>query len=229
MQKRQYCMWGTVFSLALSEGIRAQGMGCEDSSEKYPPTANTRVCCAHFYGGKCQDTFFRSCKTCVDRGCKKERLIHISQAERFLDEVDMEVDENMILAGKLTDSESSEEADEEEDPVSWEGNVKDHVKALRNRARQFEGGCVTVCDDFMEERKKIVEPFLPCSVIYSWYSSLVFTPYWALLLGVPLSFALRLAQHLGVLSTVALAGGYRQVAGGRWGTEVTNLELPRRR
>ena len=49
-----------------------------------------------------------------------------------------------------------------------------------------------------------------------WYSSLVFTPYWALLLGVPLSFALRLAQHLGVLSTVALAGGYRQVAGGRW-------------
>ena len=26
----------------------------------------------------------------------------------------------------------------------------------------------------------------------------------------------RLAQHLGVLSTVALAGGYRQVAGGRW-------------
>ena len=34
--------------------------------------------------------------------------------------------------------------------------------------------------------------------------------------GVPLSFALRLAQHLGVLSTVALAGGYRQVAGGRW-------------
>ena len=49
-----------------------------------------------------------------------------------------------------------------------------------------------------------------------WYSSLVFTPYGALLLGVPLSFALRLAQHLGVLSTVALAGGYRQVAGGRW-------------
>ena len=44
----------------------------------------------------------------------------------------------------------------------------------------------------------------------------MFTPYWALLLGVPLSFALRLAQHLGVLSTVALAGGYRQVAGGRW-------------
>ena len=35
-------------------------------------------------------------------------------------------------------------------------------------------------------------------------------------MGVPLSFALRSAQHLGVLSTVALAGGYRQVAGGHW-------------
>ena len=35
-------------------------------------------------------------------------------------------------------------------------------------------------------------------------------------LGVPLSYASRLAQHLDVLSTVALAGGYRQVADGRW-------------
>ena len=65
--------------------------------------------------------------------------------------------------------------------------------------------------------KKMRRPTVRNSpVVYSWYSSLVFTPYWALLLGVPLSFALRLAQHLGVLSTVALAGGYRQVAGGRW-------------
>ena len=30
------------------------------------------------------------------------------------------------------------------------------------------------------------------------------------------NIVLRLAQHLGVLSTVALAGGYRQLAGGRW-------------
>ena len=29
-----------------------------------------------------------------------------------------------------------------------------------------------------------------------------------------MSFSLHLAQHLGVLSTVAFAGGYRQVAGG---------------
>ena len=36
-----------------------------------------------------------------------------------------------------------------------EGNVEDHIKALRNRARQFEAGCMTVCDDLLEERKKL--------------------------------------------------------------------------
>ena len=41
-------------------------------------------------------------------------------------------------------------------PVSWEGNVQDHVKALRNRARQFEAGCMAVYDDLMEERIKAV-------------------------------------------------------------------------
>ena len=50
-----------------------------------------------------------------------------------------------------------------------------------------------------------------------------------MLLGVPLSFALHLAQHVGVLSTVALAGGYRQVAGGRWywshESEATQAEI----
>ena len=51
---------------------------------------------------------------------------------------------------------------------------------------------------------------------YSWYSSLVYTPHWALLLGVPLSSTLRLAWRFGILSTVALAGDYRQVAGGQW-------------
>ena len=50
--------------------------------------------------------------------------------------------------------------------------------------------------------------------MYSWYSSSVFTPYRALLLGVPLSFALHFAQHLGVLSTVALAGGLQ--TSGKW-------------
>ena len=56
-------------------------------------------------------------------------------------------------AGELADSESSEKADEEEDPLSLEGNVQDHVKALKIRIRQFEAGCVSVCEDIMEERK----------------------------------------------------------------------------
>ena len=45
-------------------------------------------------------------------------------------------------AGKLADSESSEAAGEEEDPVSLEGNVQDHVMALKIRIRQFEAGSI---------------------------------------------------------------------------------------
>ena len=60
-------------------------------------------------------------------------------------------------AGKLADSESSEAADEEEDPFSLEGNVQDHVKVLKIRIRQFQAGPMTVCEDLMEERKKAVE------------------------------------------------------------------------
>ena len=58
MQKRQYCTWGTVFSPVPSEGRTAQGMDCEDLSEKYPHLQkNTCVCGAHFDGGKRQNTF----------------------------------------------------------------------------------------------------------------------------------------------------------------------------
>ena len=88
---------------------------------------------------------------------KKERLSHVIHAARFLDEVDMEVDENIISAGKLAESESSraQAADKEEDHFSWEDNVQNHVKALRNRARQFEAGCMTNCDDLMWVRKNL--------------------------------------------------------------------------
>ena len=58
-------------------------------------------------------------------------------------------------AGKLADSESSEAAAEEEDPLSLEGNVQDHVKTLKIRIRQFEAGSTTVCEDLMEQRKKL--------------------------------------------------------------------------
>ena len=40
-------------------------------------------------------------------------------------------------------------------PFLQEGDVQDHVKALKNRVRQFEAGCMTVCDNLMEERKKL--------------------------------------------------------------------------
>ena len=58
-------------------------------------------------------------------------------------------------SGELRDSESSKAAEEEGDPVSLEGNVQDHVKALKIRIRQFEAGYMTVCEELMEERKKL--------------------------------------------------------------------------
>ena len=114
---------------------------------KYPLTPNTCVCGAHFDGGKWQDTFFPIPARLVwTKPPKKERLSHVrGQAARFLDEADMEVDENIISAGKLADCKSLEAADKEEGHVSWEGNVQDHVKALRTTASQFEAGCMTAC------------------------------------------------------------------------------------
>ena len=58
-------------------------------------------------------------------------------------------------AGKLADTESSEAADDEEEPFFLEGNVQDHAKVLKIRIRQFEAGSMTVCEDLMEERKKL--------------------------------------------------------------------------
>ena len=85
----------------------------------------------------------------------KKWLSHISQAAGVPDEVDMEVDEKISWR---RDSVSSEAAVEKENPVSWKGNVQDYAKALKSRVRQFEAGYMTVCDDVMEERKKVVEP-----------------------------------------------------------------------
>ena len=58
MHKRQCCTWGTVFSPVPREGRTAQGMDCEDLSEKYSHLHKTPVSvCLHFDGGKRQDTF----------------------------------------------------------------------------------------------------------------------------------------------------------------------------
>ena len=120
-----------------------------------PLTPNTYVCGVHFDGGKRQDASSVPTRFVWSKPAKK-RTSHVSQAAGILDEVDMEIDEN-ISRRSSTDSDSSDAADEEEDPVSWEGNVQDYVKALKNRVRQLEAGYMSVCGDLMEERKKVVE------------------------------------------------------------------------
>ena len=60
-------------------------------------------------------------------------------------------------AGKLADSESSEAANEEDDPTSLEGSFQDHLKTLKNKIRQFEAGYMTACDNLMEEKENVVE------------------------------------------------------------------------
>ena len=67
-------------------------------------TPNTCVCGAHFDGGKCQDTFSVPARLVWTKPPKTGRLSHVSQAARFLDEVNMEVDENIISAWKLAES-----------------------------------------------------------------------------------------------------------------------------
>ena len=120
-----------------------------------PLTPNTYVCGVHFDGGKRQDASSVPTRFVWSKPAKK-RTSHVSQAAGILDEVDMEIDEN-ISRRSSTDSDSSDAADEEEDLVSWEGNVQDYVKALKNTVRQLEAGYMSVCGDLMEERKKVVE------------------------------------------------------------------------
>ena len=66
MQKRQYCTWGTVFSPVPSEDGTAQGMDCEDLSEKYPHLHKTPVSVVPTSMEVNVKILFRSCKICVD-------------------------------------------------------------------------------------------------------------------------------------------------------------------
>ena len=129
-------------------------MDCEDHlSEKYPHLHKTPVSVVPTLMEETSRYFSFPARFVWTKPAKKERLSHVSQAAKPRDEVDMEV----ASAGKLADSESSEAADEEEDPFSLEGNVQDHVrvKALKIKIRQFEAGSMTVCEDLMEERKEL--------------------------------------------------------------------------
>ena len=104
MQKRQCCTWGTVFSPVSCEGRTAQGMDFEDLSENYP-THTKHLCLWCPLRWRETSRYFSDpsrfvCTT--GKPAKKERLSHVSQAARFLDEVEMEVDGNISReAGRL--------------------------------------------------------------------------------------------------------------------------------
>ena len=66
MQKRQCCTWGTVFSPVPSEGRTAQGMDCEDLSEKYSHLHKTPVSVVPTSMEGNVKILFLSCKICVD-------------------------------------------------------------------------------------------------------------------------------------------------------------------
>ena len=102
MQKRQYCTWGTVFSPVSSEGRTAQGMDCEDLSEKYP-TYTKHLCLWCPLRWRETSRYFSVPAIFVwTKPAKKERLSHVSQAARFPDKVKMEVDGNISReAGRL--------------------------------------------------------------------------------------------------------------------------------
>ena len=78
MQKRQYCTWGTVFLPVPSEGRTAQGMDCEDLSEKYPRLHKTPVSVVPTSMEGNVKILFRSCKICVDyyyyKACEKRAI-----------------------------------------------------------------------------------------------------------------------------------------------------------
>ena len=66
MQKRQCCTWGSVFSPVPSEGRTAQGMDCEDLSEKYSHLHKTPVSVVPISMEGNVKILFLSCKICVD-------------------------------------------------------------------------------------------------------------------------------------------------------------------
>ena len=66
MRKRQHCTRGAVFSPVPSEGRTAQGMDCDDLSEKYPHLHQTPVSVVPTSMEGNVKILFLSCKICVD-------------------------------------------------------------------------------------------------------------------------------------------------------------------
>ena len=102
MQKRQYCTWGTVFSPVPSKGRTAQGMDCEDLSEKYPTYTKHLCLWCPLRWRETSRYFSVPARFVWTKPARKERLSHVDQAARFLDEVEMDVDGNISReAGRL--------------------------------------------------------------------------------------------------------------------------------
>ena len=102
MPKRQCCTWGTVFSLVPSEGRTAQGMDCEDLSEKYSHLHKHLCLWCPLRWRETSRYFSFPARFVWTKPAKKERLSHVSQAARARNEVDMEVDGNISReAGRL--------------------------------------------------------------------------------------------------------------------------------
>ena len=102
MQKRLYCTWETVFSPVPSEGRTAQAMDCEDLSEKYPTYTKHLCLWCPLRWRETSRYFSIPARFAWSKPAKKERLSHVSNAARFPDEVEMDVDGNISReAGRL--------------------------------------------------------------------------------------------------------------------------------
>ena len=106
MQKRRYCYVGeTVFFTGfLAKGRNSAGKWIVKICRKNTPAYTKHLClwCPTSMEGKRPRYFSVPARFVWTKPAKKERLSHVSQAARFLDEVEMEVDGNISReAGRL--------------------------------------------------------------------------------------------------------------------------------
>ena len=124
MQKRQYCTWGTVFSPVPSEGRTAQGMDCEYLSEKYPTYTKHLCLWCPLRWRETSRYFSVPARLCGLSLRKKERLRHVNQAARFLDEIEMDVDGNISRQGSWQTPNLQRQLMKRKIPSLWKATFK---------------------------------------------------------------------------------------------------------
>ena len=159
MQKRQHCMWGTVFPPAPSEGRTAQGIDCEDSSEKYPHLHQTPVSVVPTsMEGNVKLLFPFLQNLCGLSLRKKSGRVTSARLQDSLTNKTWRL--MRTSAGKLTASKSSV-AD-----IMMRRKIPSLAKAMfktTSRRWEIEPGSLkqtvwlSSCDNLMEEREKFVE------------------------------------------------------------------------